>query len=429
MEERIDSSGERRDCSGSTKEMLPLRVTFLTNCVAPYTLPVWRELSRSVESLQFLFSTVMESGREWDPGCDGLNVHIQRSLSTVVRRRRSVGFIGFSDDVPIHFPYDTLPWLWRLQPDVVISVQLGFRTLQAVIYRLFSRRKSRLVIWADLSEHTEREIGRIRTAVRRLLLRAADAVLVNGTSGARYVLRLGVPSRRIVRAPYTTDMGPFRSIPLGRTPTISRRLLYVGRLVELKGLEIFLRALVRWAETHTGQNCDMWFVGDGPIRKYLGQFPMPPTVNLRFIGNVPYTELAQYFAQAGILVLPTLEDTWGLVVNEALAAGLPVLGSPYSQAVNELVQDNVNGWIFQPDNSESMQDALSRVFATSSEHLSQMRSEARRSISYLTPALVASRFVEAIQVAMNEPRAHPTGRVAPPSVREQSAKTRCESGE
>jgi glycosyltransferase involved in cell wall biosynthesis len=136
---------------------------------------------------------------------------------------------------------------------------------------------------------------------------------------------------------------------------------------------------------------------------------MPPTVNLRFVGNVPYAELAQYFAQAGILVLPTLEDTWGLVVNEALAAGLPVLGSPYSQAVNELVQDNVNGWIFQPDNSESIQDALSRVFATSSEHLSQMRSEARRSISYLTPALGASRFVEAIQVAMNEPRAHPTG--------------------
>ena len=53
--------------------------------------------------------------------------------------------------------------------------------------------------------------------------------------------------------------------------------------------------------------------------------------------------------KVGVLVFPTLADEWGLVVNEALAAGVPVLGSLYSQAVEELVRDGENGWTFRPD--------------------------------------------------------------------------------
>ena len=422
---RLDSL---EDCGGSNSpaiEMLPLRVVLLTNLIAPYTLPVWRELSRSVGSVHFLFSTAMHADRGWVPNCDGLNVRIQRSLSTIMRRQQAA---GFTDDVPVDFPYDTLLWLRRLQPDVVISAQLGFRTLQAVFHRLCINRKSRLVIWADLSEHTERGIGRFRTAIRRFLLHAADAVLVNGSSGARYVGQLGVSSKRIIQAPYTTDMTSFESIPLTRELSAVRRFLYVGQLIPRKGLETFLNSLSRWVATHPKQSCEIWFVGDGPLRNSLEQFPLPPSISRKFFGKVPYTELSKYFAEAGVLVLPTLEDTWALVVNEALASGLPVLGSLYSQAVNELVRDNVNGWIFRPDNPESAQDALSRVFATSSERLYQMRGQARKSITHLTPAFVASRFVQAIQIATDECPVIPADCVVLPSVHRQLPKTGYGSG-
>lgn len=183
---------------------------------------------------------------------------------------------------------------------------------------------------------------------------------------------------------------------------MARRLLYVGRLVEGKGLQVFLRALVRWAETHPGQSCEMWFVGDGPMRKYLEQFAVPPSVNLRFFGNVPQHHLFQFYAQAGIFVFPTLSDTWGLVVNEAMAAGLPVLGSLYSQAVEDLVQWGVTGWTFFPDRPDNLQNALDCALSAPMPVLARMQEAARQDIYHLTPKYSASRFLEAIQIALDQ---------------------------
>ena len=87
-------------------------------------------------------------------------------------------------------------------------------------------------------------------------------------------------------------------------------------------------------------------------------------------------------------------------MNEAMAAGLPVLGSIYSQAVEELVQDGENGWVFDPLTEASTLAALDRVFATPPEHLAAMRQAARRRVRDLTPAAASERIVRAVgQVA------------------------------
>ena len=87
-------------------------------------------------------------------------------------------------------------------------------------------------------------------------------------------------------------------------------------------------------------------------------------------------------------------------MNEAMAAGLPVLGSIYSQAVEELVQDGQNGWVFDPLTEASTLAALDRVFATPPEHLAAMREAARRRVMALTPSTASEHIVRAIgQVA------------------------------
>ena len=63
-----------------------------------------------------------------------------------------------------------------------------------------------------------------------------------------------------------------------------------------------------------------------------------------------HERMAEVYAKASLFAFPTLADEWGVVVNEAMAAGLPVLGSIYSQAVEELVEDGVSGWVFRPMN-------------------------------------------------------------------------------
>jgi glycosyltransferase involved in cell wall biosynthesis len=378
-------------------QTLPVNVTLFTNMIAPYFLPVLRNLAASLRSLQVFVSVAMEPNRPWKPNWDAVDVTVQRSfmLRRVVKYKQ-----GFSMELFKHFPYDSLYRLYKCRPDVVISSQLGFRTMQAVIYRLLNP-GSRLVIWADLSEHTEGHVGRGHTLMRQVFLRSADAVLVNGASGARYIRALGVPEERIVLAPYSTETSGFIAIPIQKEPSTARRLLYVGNLVEGKGLDLFLRTLALWAKTCPERKCEMWIVGDGPARKNLEHWPLPPNLSLSFFGGVPYHHVPDYYAQAGILVFPTLSDTWGLVVNEGMAAGLPVLGSSYSQAVQELVRDDFNGWTFRADQPSELANALERALSVPLATLAQMREAARNSVGHLTPRYGAGRFLQAVRVAMH----------------------------
>src|SRR5215211_554937 len=104
-----------------------------------------------------------------------------------------------------------------------------------------------------------------------------------------------------------------------------------------------------------------------------------------------------------MLVFPTLADEWGLVVNEAMACGLPVLGSTYSQAVEELVEDGTNGWVFRPDSHEATFNALDRALRTPHEVLQGMRESARNKVSELDPDVVAQRVVAACHYALRYP--------------------------
>ena len=100
------------------------------------------------------------------------------------------------------------------------------------------------------------------------------------------------------------------------------------------------------------------------------------------------------------MVFPTLADTWGLVVNEAMAMGLPVLGSIKSQAVTELIEDGVNGWWFDPTSPRDMDRAVDRALQASGETLARMAERAAARARQLTPEVVAGRFEDAIRRVM-----------------------------
>jgi glycosyltransferase involved in cell wall biosynthesis len=85
-----------------------------------------------------------------------------------------------------------------------------------------------------------------------------------------------------------------------------------------------------------------------------------------------------------------------VVVNEAMAAGLPLLASVHSQAVEELVRDGLEGWLFHPDRPEEMYAALDRAFATLPEELARMRQAARDRIRRVTPDFVADLFARVV---------------------------------
>lgn len=368
------------------------RVVLLTNFIPPYRLPLYKAVAARVPELQVLISTPMEANRNWQPNWEGLNVTVQRNL-TLNRTWRHPH--GFSEPIYVHIPYDTISLLYRHRPDIIISGEMGLRTVQSLIYRKLNP-KSRLIMWGTVSEYSEQGRGKMRKNLRRWLLPQADAMLVNGKSGFRYVRKFGVPEENIFFAPYTTEISPFVGVPLAREEKQSHKLLYVGQLVERKGVEPFMAIIREWGAKYPERQLEFWLVGDGPLRKTIEEFSLPQNVSLRLLGSVPYTELPQFYRQAGVFVFPTLADEWGLVVNEAMAAGLPVLGSLYSQSVEELVTDGETGWTFRPDRPKEMLAALERAMNAPREELDIMRVKARQASQDITPELVSDRFLDAI---------------------------------
>ena len=95
---------------------------------------------------------------------------------------------------------------------------------------------------------------------------------------------------------------------------------------------------------------------------------------------VQYQDLPGIYAQAHLLVFPTLADEWGVVVNEAMAAGLPVLGSVFSQAVEELIVDQVTGWIYNPEQVTEAEKVIDQALRTPVDQLKRMGLAGRQRI-------------------------------------------------
>ncbi len=368
------------------------RIAVLVNVIAPYQKPVLDRLSRLHPGMRIFLSTQMESNRPWKLEWEGLDVVVQKTI-TLNRRWRHPK--GFSEPLFVHLPVDTVAQLSRYRPDVVISWEMGVRTILAAAYRGL-RPSSKLIVWAEFAESTEYGRGAPRQILRKILHHCVDAFLVTGESGARYLSSLGVARRKIFKIAYTTEVSRFSAVPITRPAELARRLLYVGQLIERKGLAPFLEVLSHWAALHASRKVDFVFAGDGPLRDCLQAFPVPPNVTLSFLGNISYEKLPSVYSQADIFVLPTLADTWGVVVNEAMAAGVPVLGSLYGQAVSELVQDGSNGWTFRPDVPHEMFNALDRALHAPADKLLEMRECARATALRLTPDYVASLIDRAI---------------------------------
>ena len=369
-------------------------VVLFTNFIPPYRVPLYRALSEMVNDLRIFISTPMEPNRLWQVDWTGLQVTLQKSI---MFKRLWQHPHGFSETLYVHFPYDTLLCLFRLTPKVVISGEFGARTAQAVIYRILNPR-SRLIVWATLSDHTEQGRGRVRELLRKWILRHSDAVLVNGRAGARYICRFGYPKERLFYVPQTTDVYAFASVPIEeKNESKFYRLLYVGQLVERKGIIPFLDVLICWAMKNPSRTIEIWIVGEGPLSGLISAKPLPDNLKLCLLGHISYSSLPEIYAKVDIFCFPTLADEWGMVVNEAMAAGLPVLGSVYSQAVEELVEDGLTGWTFRPNCKEEVLSAVDRALQTPRSVLIQMGIRARQRVLSLTPSAVAAKIAEAIK--------------------------------
>lgn len=369
-----------------------MRLALLTNRIPDYRVATFLALSRRTDDL-----TVILTEPSVAPGLEGSGIEIRHapSLHLPAVRRHDTGYL---ERYEIHVPHGVVGELARARPDCVFAVEFGLRTAWAIEYR--RRTGTPLVVHADLSAHTERGRGRIRPVLRRWMLRRVDGVVTNGATGIDYLATLNVDRDRVSLLPYATDVARFGDVRRRDGEQGVRRLLYVGRLVELKGLEPFMRVLGAVIERQPALRVQFTIAGDGDRRAALEAMARPPNLEVRFLGAVPYDALPEVYAGADAFVMPSLGDTWGLVVNEAMASGLPVLGSEQTQSVLELVGDGESGWRFDAGDPASVRLAVERCLSAPIARWHVMGDNAREAANAVSPEYVASSLAQACERAI-----------------------------
>lgn len=393
-----------------------VKVVFLTHYIPLYQVRVLQEVTQRLSDFRVLLSTPIEPNRDFRPDWAGLRVDVQRTIT--LRRNWRHAAAGFRDPLYVHVPYDTLSQLRRLRPDVVVSHELGARSVAAAAY--CRRTGTPLVLATFMSEHTERGRGRLRHWLRRRLVRAADAITYNGTSCRRVLENLGADPKKLHPWSYAADDRCFSShseLPPKVEAAVRGRLLCVGQLTQRKGVTRLVEQLRRYCQTHS-VDIRLTLVGDGPQRGDLEQTAAEldstqDRLRLTVLGNQPADALPQLMLDHSLVIAPTLADEWLLVVNEAMHQGMPVIGSIYSQAVTTLIEDGENGWRYDPladptssksgpspAEAASLEESLRQYFAASDGQLAEMRRRARATVSPLTPQRSATELCAAVKAVV-----------------------------
>jgi glycosyltransferase involved in cell wall biosynthesis len=342
------------------------RVTFLLNMLSPYWIPFYRGLFEEGWNVSIRVSTLQEPNRAYDRASfssalgEGIDLAEIPSLKCDFRR------------FPVRTDFAQLPRrlgsiLDAAAPDVVVSNQLGVRTLIAVRWGV--RRGVPVIPWVNATPHSERANSWLRETFRRRLVADSARVFTNGTEGVRYVADfLGVERARIVEVPYAvsaeewataTDAARDKALELRRRLGLSRLLLiYVGQMIPRKGLGSLVESF-RYLPSAEAEGLELLAVGGDPplgLRKLAEESP----VRVVWHPFVQPHELPTFLSAADALVLPSLEDEWGIVLNEGAAAGLPLLASKYAGATADLVRDGHNGFVLDPLDRQQMTDCLTK---------------------------------------------------------------------
>lgn len=328
------------------------KLAILINIIAPYRIPVYTELAKTFDL------TVMPTGREsnrgtWDSLSLGeFGINVLRPWGFTLRIPRFSRGKLF-DYRYLHINPGIFWALMRLRPDAAISIEMGFRSLATLLYcRLF---RIPGTIWWGGTLHTEATVGRGKRLLRKLFARITPKWISYGQTSTEYLQTLGIPGARVVQIQNCVDITLFqqnqeRSLDITPKPV----LLHVGQLINRKGIDQFLKAAAL-VQDH-GRDFSIVLVGDGPQREPLQSLAEELGLkNVHWIKGVKPSEMPAIYKSADCVVFPTLEDIWGLVANEAIASGVPVLVSKYAGCYPELADP---GSVFDPLNLDDFEAAL-----------------------------------------------------------------------
>ena len=305
--------------------------------------------------------------------------------------------------------------LEQVKPDVVaVNGWNNFGSLVAA--NCCARRGIPMVVMSESARQDEPRAW-WKEMIKRQIVNLYSAALVGGRRHVEYLVELGMSRERIFTGYDVVDNSYFRQKAEevgGRRSEVRKQyhlpenyFLASARFIEKKNLPRLIRAYAKYrqnSEVEEKVPWDLVLLGDGPLRGTLNS--QLSTLNLsnhvRLPGFKPYDELPVYYALAKAFVHPSTTEQWGLVVNEAIASGLPVIVSNRCGCVPELV--NGNGFTFAPSDEHELASRLLKMASLSDDERTRLAEASYRIAENFAPKCFGEGLELAAQLALNLPR-------------------------
>lgn len=263
----------------------------------------------------------------------------------------------------------------------------------------------KIILWSESTEQDQdRKSG--KEFVKSLVLKVYDGAIVAGKQHKEYLIKLGMDAENICCVGNVVDNTFFAS---GVTDCSKRRgFIYVGRFLAIKNLERLILAYHDYRKKCARASITpepLVLVGDGPTKKEIEQkVDELQLEGVSFTGQLQIDKIRRYYARNKVLILPSLSEPWGLVINEAMASGMAVIASDRCGAAHELVAQGKNGFTFNPLHTGELVEYMLQLTKNSNmvkafgEHSSQI-------IQQYSPELYAKRCCQFFDTIMKTPRA------------------------
>ena len=324
-----------------------MKVLYLTNLPSPYRVDFFNELGKYCE-----LTVLFESKRADDRKASWLQREIIRFRAIFLKGKR----------VSSEHVINTQLFRW-LKNNYDIIVVGGYSTITGMMAISYLRLERKPFIISIDCGYIKGD-SLVMHAIKKHFISSANYWLSTSKSTDQYLEHYGAEASNIFRYSFTSlkrDAIIDRPIS-GEDKTLIRQelsidgdfvIVSIGQFIQRKGFDILIRA----ARLLHG-NTVVYIIGGKPLHKYEKIINENNIDNVRFVDFLPQSQVVKYLSAADMFILPTREDIWGLVINEAMAQGLPIITTDKCVAGIELIENNVNGFIVK---SENVDDLVSKA--------------------------------------------------------------------
>lgn len=368
-----------------------MKVLWLTFIPSPYRLSFFEELSKYCD-LTVLFereSSKIRKGRWNDFKFDGYRAEILKGIT-----------IGGYD----RFCLVVKKYILDAMYDIIV---ISNPTSPTGIYaaKILKAHNIPYIVESDGAFPTKKKGLKMR--LKKYVMSSARFCFSTAKLHDEYYFECSVKNENIRRYPFTSlYMNDIEKIYKGDEKTRVRIklgiveekvILAVGQFVYRKGFDVLLKAMKDFP-----LNVGIYFIGDEPTEEYQKLKNELALLNVHFCGFKNKEELKEYYRCADLFVLPTREDIWGLVINEAMACGLPIISTDKCIAALELVEEGKNGYIVPVDDVEGIRDRINRVLSMADEDKAKMGTRSLEIISSYTFENMAKVHMQVFEEVLRE---------------------------